>query len=123
MFCFFYPGNMTCIDRQHQLDTRSECDDRNNRFSRLKDTKYDELSSDHYYKHVDNKKKIIYTRQILLCIQFDYFKNDNDDDTVSVNKGDVVVLLSDHIKNWFLIQKNNGHRGFIPAKIANHGFI
>ncbi|KAF7988866.1 hypothetical protein HCN44_007176 [Aphidius gifuensis] len=90
-------GNMT--DRQN--DTRSECDDRNNRYSRLnkkKNTKYDELFFDHYYKHIDNKKKIIYTRRILL-------------------------YTIDHIKNWFLIQKNDGHQGFIPAKIANHGFI
>lgn len=43
--------------------------------------------------------------------------------TLNVTKGDVVELVSGHVKDWFLVRTKGGVEGFIPAAVAGHGFL
>lgn len=62
-------------------------------------------------------------RQILLAITEKYVT-----DSISVQKGEVVTLLfkeeiKQNYRHWFYIRKRDGKEGYIPAKVAGHGFL
>ncbi|XP_041977435.1 uncharacterized protein LOC121731836 [Aricia agestis] len=67
-------------------------------------------------------------RQTLLVVNSD-FKGSYRNRTLSVKKGDVVVLLqgsgveSDVDLEWFYVKNKDGCQGFIPAAVAGHGYI
>lgn len=61
------------------------------------------------------------TRQTLLVIDRDYQQEGKN--TLSVFKGDVVVLISANLKDWFWVRARDGSEGFIPAVVAGHGFL
>jgi hypothetical protein len=54
-------------------------------------------------------------------IRSDY--NSKGRNTLSVTKGDVVALVSGHIKDWFWVRSRDGKEGFIPSVVAGHGFL
>jgi DNA-binding GntR family transcriptional regulator len=66
-------------------------------------------------------------RQTLVAITEDYKS-----DQLSVVKGDVVTLVacksyqqkgSIDYQQWFFIRNRDGTEGYIPAKVAGHGFL
>jgi len=61
------------------------------------------------------------SRHTLLVIGSDYKSPGRS--ALSVNKGDVVSLISSHLKDWFWVRDRDGHEGFIPAVVAGHGFL
>nr|XP_026489887.1 uncharacterized protein LOC113396228 isoform X1 [Vanessa tameamea] len=66
-------------------------------------------------------------RQTLLVANSDY-KGEILNRTVSVKKGEVVVLIqsgeeTDVDLEWFYVRKKDGNQGFIPAAVAGHGYI
>ncbi|XP_021918721.1 uncharacterized protein LOC110829371 isoform X2 [Zootermopsis nevadensis] len=61
------------------------------------------------------------TRHTLLVIRSDY--NSKGRNTLSVAKGDVVALVSGHLKDWFWVRSRDGSEGFIPSVVAGHGFL
>lgn len=60
-------------------------------------------------------------RHTLLVISKDY--KSTCDNTIDVNQGEVVVLLSTHLCGWFWVRNKNGIEGFIPSSIAGYGFL
>ncbi|XP_014370901.2 uncharacterized protein LOC106720674 isoform X1 [Papilio machaon] len=71
--------------------------------------------------------KSVVRRQTLLVVNSDYGGNALNK-TLSVNKGDVVMLMqgvgeSDVDSEWFYVKKKDGSQGFIPAVVAGHGYI
>ncbi|KAJ2952854.1 hypothetical protein O0L34_g7219 [Tuta absoluta] len=77
-------------------------------------------------ENVSVKSKL--QRQILLVVNSDY-KGSVLNKTLTVNQGDIVVLLqgrgteADVDAEWFYVRKRDGSHGFIPAAIAGHGYI
>ncbi|KAG7307423.1 hypothetical protein JYU34_007612 [Plutella xylostella] len=66
-------------------------------------------------------------RQTLLVVNSD-FTGSSLNRTLSVQKGDVVVLVqgrgeTDVDAEWFYVRKRDGSQGFIPAIIAGNGYI
>ncbi|CAH0604935.1 unnamed protein product [Chrysodeixis includens] len=67
-------------------------------------------------------------RQTLLVVNSDYTGSVLNK-TLSVQKGDVVVLVqgggveTDVDAEWFYVKKRDGSQGFIPAVVAGHGYI
>lgn len=67
-------------------------------------------------------------RQTLLVVNSDYTGSVLNK-TLSVQKGDVVVLVqgggveTDVDAEWFYVKKRDGTQGFIPAVVAGHGYI
>ncbi|XP_072943786.1 uncharacterized protein [Epargyreus clarus] len=67
-------------------------------------------------------------RQTLLVVNSDYTGSVLNN-TLSVMKGDVVVLVqgggveTDVDSEWFYVRKKDGTQGFIPAVLAGHGYI
>lgn len=61
------------------------------------------------------------TRHTLLVIRSDY--NSKGRNTLSVAKGDVVALVSGHLKDWFWVRSRDGSEGFIPSVVAGNGFL
>ncbi|XP_059482962.1 uncharacterized protein LOC132201081 isoform X2 [Neocloeon triangulifer] len=59
--------------------------------------------------------------ETLLLIRSNY--NSRGRNTLSVSKGDVVVLVSSRLKDWFWVRRTDGCEGFIPAVVAGHGFL
>lgn len=59
--------------------------------------------------------------ETLLLIRSDY--NSRGRNTLSVSRGDVVVLVSSRLKDWFWVRRTDGCEGFIPAVVAGHGFL
>lgn len=142
-------GNLTDTEKEHLRGrTRSEC-----RYQRVKkkntcaernfDTLYlktksvSNIDKLHYEEDiVSNTDKPQYERdknagdkynvkrQTLLVVTSDYVGNAN---TLSVHKGDVVVLVQrgeTHVDaEWFYVRKRDGSQGYIPAKIAGNGYI
>ncbi|XP_049867235.1 uncharacterized protein LOC126367651 [Pectinophora gossypiella] len=76
----------------------------------------------------ENYKNIKLQRQTLLVVNSDY-KGSVLNKTLSVNQGDVVILVqgggaeADVDAEWFYVKKRDGSHGFIPAAIAGHGYI
>lgn len=60
-------------------------------------------------------------RQVLIVVAADYIGKGRN--TLSVNKGDVVTLISSHLRDWFWVRTRDGKEGFIPAVVAGHGFL
>lgn len=80
-----------------------------------------EKSVDRLYLRAAASAKSQGFRQTLLVIDCDYKSLDSN--TLNVFKGDVVVLVSAHIRDWFWVRTREGLEGFIPAAIAGHGFL
>lgn len=68
-------------------------------------------------------------RHTLLAITENYVS-----ETISVNKGDVVILLAcqdnkataqqqQHVQQWFYVRTRDNVVGYIPAGVAGHGFL
>lgn len=142
-------GNLTDTEKEHLRGrTRSECRYQGSKTQkRSKNTKslcgeeeFDKLylktksiedirtrkNTDYKEKKRSNAKNV--SRHILLVINKDY-EGDFLNNTISVNQGDVVILIqgdsleTDVDSEWFYIRKNDGKQGFIPADIAGHGYI
>lgn len=119
----FITGNRTDSEKM-KGGTRSEC-------GGVRTKKYDgrdtvsacgERSVDRLFlKATANAKARATNRQTLLVISTDYQSRGRS--TLSVCKGDVVVLISGHLKDWFFVRNKNGDEGFIPAVVAGHGFL
>ncbi|XP_046391501.1 histone-lysine N-methyltransferase SETD1A [Ischnura elegans] len=60
-------------------------------------------------------------RETLLLIRSDYHSAGCD--TISVDKGDVVALVSHPLDDWFWVRAHDGTEGFIPSAVAGHGYI
>ncbi|CAH2086110.1 unnamed protein product [Euphydryas editha] len=76
-------------------------------------------------ENIDIKGKC--EKQTLVVVNSD-FKGQVYNRTVSVKKGEVVVLMqsggeTDVDLEWFYVKKRDGNHGFIPAAVAGHGYI
>ncbi|XP_066596835.1 uncharacterized protein [Prorops nasuta] len=117
-------GNMT--DTEKLRDTRSECGSRG-RNSRMRRSSKDAISAcgersvDRLYLRAAINAKTKGYRHTLLVIRKDY--EGQNGNVLSVSKGDVVALLSDHVNDWFFVRSRDGREGFIPAVIAGHCFL
>ncbi|KAG8042725.1 hypothetical protein G9C98_005365, partial [Cotesia typhae] len=117
-------GNMT--DTEKLRDTRSECGVRQ-RSSRVRRGHRDAVSAcgersvDRLYLRAAANARTKGSRQTLLVIRSDY--EGRGSNSISVSKGDVVALLSDHVQGWFWVRSRDSREGFIPAVIAGHGFL
>ncbi|KAK6638373.1 hypothetical protein RUM44_008802 [Polyplax serrata] len=106
-------GNRT--DREKLRDeTRSECGARTNANRKRTPRDSGERSVDGLYLRASRKPT---TRQTLLVIGADYKSPDTN--KLTVCKGDVVSLVSSHLKDWFWVRDRNGMEGFIPAESEN----
>ncbi|XP_023287918.1 uncharacterized protein LOC105695610 isoform X2 [Orussus abietinus] len=117
-------GNMT--DTEKLRDTRSECgararNPRVRRATRDAVSACGERSVDRLYLRAAANAKIKGSRHTLLVVRNDY--EGRGGNVISVSKGDVVALLSDHVNEWFWVRSRDGREGFIPAVIAGHGFL
>ncbi|XP_024941462.1 uncharacterized protein LOC107268372 isoform X2 [Cephus cinctus] len=118
-------GNMT--DTEKLRDTRSECGARG-RNTRVRRGPRDAVSAcgersvDRLYLRAAANAKTKGSRYTLLVIRSDY-DGGRGGNAISVSKGDVVALLSDHANEWFWVRSRDGREGFIPAVIAGHGFL
>ncbi|XP_012214820.1 uncharacterized protein [Linepithema humile] len=119
-------GNMT--DTEKLRDTRSECGASRGRGSRIRRGPRDAVSAcgersvDRLYLRAATNARIKGLRYTLLVIRNDYEAHAAN--ALTVSKGDVVALLSDHVNDdWFWVRSKDGKEGFIPAAIAGHGFL
>ncbi|XP_070166994.1 LOW QUALITY PROTEIN: uncharacterized protein [Polyergus mexicanus] len=119
-------GNMT--DTEKLRDTRSECGASSGRQSgRVRRCTRDAVSAcgersvDRLYLRAAVSARTKGSRHTLLLIKSDYEAGSAN--ALTVSKGDVVALLSDHISNWFWVRSRDGREGFIPAIVAGHGFF
>jgi len=80
-----------------------------------------ERSVDRLYLRAAANARIKGSRHTLLVIRTDYEAESTN--ALTVSKGDVVALLSDHISDWFWVRSRDGKEGFIPAVVAGHGFL
>lgn len=125
-------GNRTDSEKIRD-GTRSECGGRGRCYSHLgRRGRYDgerdavsacgERSVDRLYLRAAASAKCKgTTRHTLLVIRSDY--NSKGRNTLSVTKGDVVALVSGHLKDWFWVRSRDGNEGFIPSVVAGHGFL
>lgn len=60
-------------------------------------------------------------RHTLLVVDEDYAEKGSN--TLSVRKGDVVTLLSTHLRGWFWVRRTEGEEGYIPAAVAGYGYV
>ncbi|KAB0795151.1 hypothetical protein PPYR_11990 [Photinus pyralis] len=113
-------GNMTDTEK---LSSRSECSLSrcHSRRSRTAYSSCGEKSVDRLYLQAAACAKIKGTKQTLLVVYCDY--QGKGENAISVTKGDVVVLVSSHLKGWFWIRNKHGHEGFIPSAVAGHGYL
>lgn len=114
-------------DTEKLRDTKSECGARE-RSSRVKRTSRDAMSAcgersvDRLYLRAAANARTKGARHTLLVIRNDY-EGQGHVNAIAVAKGDVVVLLSDHVNDWFWVRARDGREGFIPAVVAGHGFL
>lgn len=113
-------------DTEKLRNTRSECGSRgcNNRIrrgSRDAVSACGERSVDRLYLRAAAIARTKGSRHTLLLIRSDYEGRSRS--ALTVSKGDVVSLLSDHVSDWFWVRSRDGKEGFIPAVIAGHGFL
>ncbi|CAH2990476.1 unnamed protein product [Chilo suppressalis] len=133
-------GNLTDTEKEHLRGrTRSECQYRPRNKGRPKsscaekdfDSLYLKTKSacsniDRLHKKEDRGSAV--KRQILMVVNSDY-KGSALNKTLTVQKGDVVVLLqrtgaeTDVDMDWFYVKMKDGSQGYIPAAIAGHGYI
>ncbi|XP_018310040.1 uncharacterized protein [Mycetomoellerius zeteki] len=118
-------GNMT--DMEKLRDTRSECGASRGRSGRMRRGPRDAVSAcgersvDRLYLRAAANARTKGSRYTLLVIRNDYEAHAAN--ALTVSKGDVVALLSDHTNDWFWVRSKDGREGFIPAVIAGHGFL
>jgi len=118
-------GNMT--DTEKLRDTRSECGASRGRNGRMRRSSRDAVSAcgersvDRLYLRAAANARTKGSRHTLLIIRSDYEARGTN--ALTVSKGDVVALLSDHVSDWFWVRSRDGREGFIPAVIAGHGFL
>ncbi|KAH0955872.1 hypothetical protein HN011_006409 [Eciton burchellii] len=118
-------GNMT--DTEKLRDTRSECGASRGRNGRVRRSSRDAVSAcgersvDRLYLRAAANARTKGSRHTLLIIRSDYEARGTN--ALTVSKGDVVALLSDHVSDWFWVRSRDGREGFIPAVIAGHGFL
>lgn len=119
-------GNMT--DTEKLRDTRSECGaSRGRQSSRVRRCTRDAVSAcgersvDRLYLRAAANARTKGSRHTLLVIRSDYEAGSAN--ALTVSKGDVVALLSDHISDWFWVRSRDDREGFIPAVVAGHGFL
>lgn len=112
-------GNMTDTEK---LSSKSECSGGRcrSRRSRNANSSCGEKSVDKLYLKAASTRNQT-TRQTLLVIGSDFSSAEKN--TLSVMKGDVVSLVSAHLKDWFWVRTRDGTEGFIPAVVAGHGFL
>ncbi|CAG9783996.1 unnamed protein product [Diatraea saccharalis] len=133
-------GNLTDTEKEHLRGrTRSECQyrpqndkqkSRNSCAERDFDSLYLKTKSVNSINRLHEKehKNIPVKRQILMVVNSDY-KGSVLNRTLTVQKGDVVVLMqgtgleADIDMDWFYVKMKDGRQGFIPAAIAGHGYI
>lgn len=113
-------GNMTDTEK---LSSKSECSAGRcrSRRSRNAASSCGERSVDRLYLRAAACARNQGTRQTLLVVGSDYIASGKN--TLSVVKGDVVALVSAHLKDWFWVRARDGSEGFIPAAVAGHGFL
>ncbi|XP_068629936.1 uncharacterized protein [Battus philenor] len=136
-------GNLTDTEKEHLRGrTRSETRTRSRTDKSVKsettcaernfDTLYLRTKSissniDKLHEKENMQEKRVVKRQTLLVVNSDYGGNALNK-TLSVNKGDVVMLVqgseeTDVDSEWFYVKKRDGNHGFIPAAVAGHGYI
>nr|CAD7264091.1 unnamed protein product [Timema shepardi] len=119
-------GNRTDSEKLRD-GTRSECGGggrchRRTKLERDAVSACGERSVDRLYlRAAASAKRNGTTRHTLLVIRSDY--NSKGRNTLSVAKGDVVALVSGHLKDWFWVRSRDGSEGFIPSVVAGHGFL
>ncbi|XP_067011196.1 uncharacterized protein [Anabrus simplex] len=117
-------GNRTDTEKLRD-GTRSECGSsrcRRGRYERDAVSACGERSVDRLYLRAAASAKCKgTTRHTLLVIRSDY--NSKGRNTLTVSKGDVVALISGHLKDWFWVRSRDGNEGFIPSVVAGHGFL
>lgn len=115
-------GNMTDTEK---LSSKSECSAGRCRSRKSRNaaaaSSCGERSVDKLYLRATASAKTQGTRQTLLVISSDYSSEEKN--TLGVVKGDVVILVSAHLKDWFWVRARDGSEGFIPAVVAGHGFL
>lgn len=113
-------GNMTDTEK---LSSWSECSGGRCRSRRSRNafSSCGEKSVDRLYLQAAACSRIKGIKQTLLVVSCDY--NGRGENTISACKGDVVALVSSHLKGWFLVRNRNGVEGFIPSAVAGHGFL
>ncbi|XP_050457314.1 uncharacterized protein LOC126854511 isoform X2 [Cataglyphis hispanica] len=119
-------GNIT--DTEKLRDTRSECGaNRGHQNGKVRRCMRDAVSAcgersvDRLYLRAAANARTKGSRHTLLMIRSDYEAGSAN--VLTVSKGDVVALLSDHISDWFWVRSRDGREGFIPAVVAGHGFL
>ncbi|KAF5271861.1 hypothetical protein FQA39_LY08001 [Lamprigera yunnana] len=113
-------GNMTDTEK---LSSRSECSI-SRCYSRRSRNAYSvcgEKSVDRLYLQAAACAKIKGTKQTLLVVYCNY--KGKGENSLSVCKGDVVVLVNSHLKGWFWVRNKHGNEGFIPSAVAGHGYL
>jgi len=114
-------------DTEKLRDTRSECGASRGRNGRVRRSSRDAVSAcgersvDRLYLRAAANARTKGSRHTLLIIRSDYEARGAN--ALTVSKGDVVALLSDHVSDWFWVRSRDGREGFIPAVIAGHGFL
>ncbi|KAI4462152.1 sh3-like domain superfamily [Holotrichia oblita] len=112
-------GNMTDTEK---LSSKSECSvSRCHSRTRNATSACGERSVDRLYLRAAASAKNKGTRQTLLVMTCDY--EGYEENTLNVLKGEVVALISTHLKGWFWVRNKEGVEGFIPAAVAGHGFL
>ncbi|KAG8311994.1 hypothetical protein J6590_031457 [Homalodisca vitripennis] len=117
-------GNRTDTEKGKVSGTRSECGGVRTKRHDGRDTvsACGERSVDRLYLRATSvKSQPQVTRHTLLVISKDYEARGRS--SLTVTKGDVVALVSGHVKDWFYVRDRHGNEGFIPAVVAGHGFL
>ncbi|XP_072746264.1 uncharacterized protein [Anoplolepis gracilipes] len=123
-----FPRPLGMTDTEKLRDTRSEYGaSRERQSSRIRRCTRDAVSAcgersvDRLYLRAAANARTKGSRHTLLVIRSDYEAGSAN--ALTVSKGDVVALLSDHISDWFWVRSRDGREGFIPAVVAGHGFL
>ncbi|KAF5298913.1 hypothetical protein FQR65_LT09566 [Abscondita terminalis] len=113
-------GNMTDTEK---LSSRSECSVSRCHSSRSRNaySVCEEKSVDKLYLQAAACAKVKGTKQTLLVVYCDY--KGKGENSMSVCKGDVVVLVNNHLNGWFWVRNKHGAEGFIPSAVAGHGYL
>ncbi|XP_057659344.1 uncharacterized protein LOC130895811 [Diorhabda carinulata] len=112
-------GNLTDTEK---LSSKSDCEGEDSVKCRSKSpndvSTCGEKSIDRLYLRAAKTKGV---RHTLLVILTNFCGNESNN--ISVQTGDVVVLLDASIKGWFYVKDKKGEEGYIPASIVGHGFL
>lgn len=107
------------------------CDDNtafNNRFGTKSQDNKLKYNNKRRQRQKENINLSYTTRHTLLIVESD-FEGSKSIKTLTVNKGEVVILVqgesveADVDSEWFYVRNKDGEEGFIPAAIAGHGYL